>query len=370
MDGSRCAMSNPPNKKAKLASLAGTTCTTTTSTATRPPPYQLVEHQPVVQARAQDRKQLFPIPAPFDSGHLPVGDGHSIYYEQCGNPDGQPAVVLHGGPGGGLGPKERRFHDPKHYRIVVLDQRGSGKSTPYASLKNNTTANLVSDLEKLRLHLGIGSWQVLGGSWGSTLGLAYAQAHPGAVTALVMYGIFLCRRAEVQWFYQDGASRLFPDRWEIFRDEIPKPERHDMVAAYQRRLTSTDKQTRVCAARAWSHWEATTKALFPATGEEAQDEDPEDLKAVAMARIENHYFVNGAFLRDEQQLLDGVNIIRNIPCTIVQGRYDVVCPPTTAWDLHRAWPEASFYMVQDSGHTKGEPGTIHELVGATERYKT
>ena len=289
----------------------------------------------------------------------------------------------------------------------MLDQRGSGQSRPYASLEHNTTQDLVADLERLRVFLGIERWQVFGGSWGSTLGLAYAQQHPQAVTALVMYGIFLCRKAEVHWMYQDGASHMFPDRWEVYRDEIPEGERADMVGAYRKRLTGADEATRVSAARAWSHWENTTKALYPPTGEEAIADDPEDFKSVAMARIENHYFVNGGFFENERQILDGVEKIRHIPATIVQGRYDVVCPPSTAWELHREWPvsfilparmvpvvshfcdrksvracnlsslalqshpaqEADFTMVQDSGHTKGEPGTIHELIEATERYK-
>lgn len=300
--------------------------------------FTLVEHAPVVSARSAGRRPLFPTLEAWDRGHLPVGDGHEVYYEQLGKRDGQCAVVLHGGPGGGLGDKERRFHDPGHYRIVVLDQRGSGQSRPYASLEHNTTQDLVVDLEKLRVHLDIERWQVFGGSWGSTLGLAYAQQHPEAVTALVMYGIFLCRKSEINWMYQDGASHIFPDRWEVYRDEIPPAERGDMVAAYRKRLTSADDATRVSAARAWSHWENTTKALYPPTGDEALADDPEDFKSVAMARIENHYFVNGAFFRDERQLLDGVETIRHIPATIVQGRYDVVCPPTTAWELHREWP--------------------------------
>ncbi len=313
-----------------------------------------------------ERRGFYPAIEPYNTGRLQVSDLHSIYYEESGNPEGKPAVFLHGGPGGGTDAKQRRFWDPERYRIVLFDQRGCGKSTPHASLEDNTTWHLVSDIETLREHLGIERWQVFGGSWGSTLALAYAEKHPERVTELVLRGIFMLRRRELEWFYQAGAHRLFPDAWEQYLAPIPEAERGDLITAYHKRLTSPDAEVRQQAAKAWSVWEASTSFLF---------QDPEyvqhaagDEFALAFARIESHYFVNGGFFERETQLLDDVDHIRHIPGVIVQGRYDVVCPAETAWDLHRAWPEADLRIVPDAGHSAYEPGNVHELVSATDRF--
>ncbi|MFO1408215.1 MAG: prolyl aminopeptidase [Steroidobacteraceae bacterium] len=313
-----------------------------------------------------DRRTLYPEIAPYRSGHLRVSPTHEIYWEECGNPRGKPAVFVHGGPGAGAGTSSRRFFDPARYRIVLFDQRGCGRSRPHASLEDNTTWHLVADMEKLRRFLGIERWLVFGGSWGSTLSLAYAQKHPQRVTELVLRGIFMLRKWEIDWFYQDGAGAIYPDRWEGYLAPIPRRERGDIVAAYYRRLTSPNRATRVRAARAWSVWEAATSFLVqdPANIERWSEEE----FAVAVARIECHYFVNKGFMKREDQLLRGVRRIRHVPSTIVQGRYDVVCPIRTAWDLHRAWPEADFRIVQDAGHSALEPGITHELVSATDRY--
>ncbi len=312
------------------------------------------------------RRPLYPALEPHRSGRLRVSPLHEIYWEECGNPRGKPAVFVHGGPGAGADARSRRFFDPQRYRIVVFDQRGCGRSRPHASLEDNTTWHLVADMEQLRRHLGIERWLVFGGSWGSTLALAYAEAHPGRVTELVLRGIFMLRKWEIDWFYQDGAGALFPDRWEDYLAAIPPRERGDLVAAYYRRLTSPKRATRVRAARAWSVWEAATSYLHTdaASIEKWSDEE----FAVAVARIECHYFVNKGFMRREDQLLRGVSRIRHIPATIVQGRYDVVCPMRTAWDLHQRWPEADFRVVADAGHSALEPGNTHELVSATDRY--
>jgi len=312
------------------------------------------------------RRTLYPAIEPYDTGYLRVSPTHEIYYEQCGNPLGKPAVFVHGGPGAGSSPSARGFFDPKRYRIVVFDQRGCGRSRPHASLEDNTTWHLVADMEQLRERLGIERWLVFGGSWGSTLALAYAQSHPRRVTELVLRGIFMLRKAEIDWFYQQGASAIFPDRWENYVGVIPPAERGDLVAAFYRRLTSPNRATRVRAARAWSVWEAATSFLH--TSEENVDKWGEEEFAVAVARIECHYFVNKGFLDREDQLLRGVRRIRRIPAVIVQGRYDVVCPMMTAWDLHRAWPEADFRVVPDAGHSALEPGITHELVSATDRF--
>jgi proline iminopeptidase len=304
---------------------------------------------------------------PYDSGVLAVSPLHALYYEQSGNPRGQPAVFLHGGPGGGTSPRMRRFFDPAHYRIVLFDQRGCGRSTPRSELRDNTTQHLVADMERLRAHLGIGRWLVFGGSWGSTLALAYAQAHPRQVSALVLRGIFLLRRFELEWFYQRGASIIWPDRWEDFVAPIPPAERGDLMSAYHRRLTHDDPAVRIAAARAWSVWEGRTSFLL---------ENPDyvsafdsDEHALEFARIECHYFVHGGFFEHEGQLLRDAGRLRGIPGTIVQGRYDLVCPPQSAWDLHRAWPEADLRIVPDAGHSAFEPGIAHELVSATDRYR-
>lgn len=310
-------------------------------------------------------RQLYPPLQPYDHGFLRRGS-HQIYYEQCGNPDGKPALFLHGGPGGGGDRNGRRFFDPEGYRVVILDQRGAGRSQPAASLRDNTTWELVADIEALRMQLKIEQWLVFGGSWGSTLGLAYAQSHPSAVSELVLRGIFLLRGSELRWFYQDGASNIFPEQWQQFLAPIPPDERDDLLAAYHRRLTGDDPAQRSQAALAWSIWEGTTSSLLG-------NADVVDLFsgaefALAIARIETHYFVNGGFLESEDQLLDGVDTIRHIPAVIVQGRYDVVCPIVTAWALAQRWPEAEFKVVADAGHTAYEPGITHELVTATDRY--
>lgn len=303
---------------------------------------------------------------PFDSGFLPVSPLHTLYYEQSGNPNGKPLVFLHGGPGGGTSPKCRRFFDPAVYRIVLFDQRGCGKSTPHAELTDNTTWDLVADIERVREHLGIECWQVFGGSWGSTLALAYAQTHPDKVSELVLRGIFMLRRHELEWFYQAGCDMLYPDAWETYVNAIPEAERGDLMSAYHRRLTSDDRKTRTEAARAWSVWEGATSFLWQDSAH--MESSGEDEFAVAFARIECHYFVNGGFFEHDDQLLRNVDRIRHIPAVIVQGRYDVVSPLRSAWDLHRAWPEADLQIVQDAGHSAFEPGIMHRLVEATDRF--
>ena len=309
---------------------------------------------------------LYPPIEPYDHGWLNVGDGHEVYYEQCGNPAGKPALFVHGGPGGGAGRDARRFFDPERYRIVLFDQRGCGRSRPHASLEANTTWHLVADMERLRETLGIERWLVFGGSWGSTLSLAYAQAHPAVVSELVLRGIFLLREREIRWFYQHGASELYPDAWEAYLAPIPAAERDDLVQAFHRRLTGPDEDERLAAARAWSVWEASTSFLRPRADFVAQLDAP--AAALAMARIECHYFVNGGFFEHPEQLLEGIDRIRHIPAVIVQGRYDVVCPAVTAWELHRAWPEADFHLVPDAGHSAFDGGNAAALVSATERF--
>jgi proline iminopeptidase len=311
-------------------------------------------------------RTLYPAIEPFATGELAVSDRHTLYFEQCGSPVGIPVVMLHGGPGGGCSEKMRQFHDPAKYRIVLFDQRGAGRSRPHADLIDNTTWDLVADIERLREHLGIECWQVFGGSWGSTLALAYAQSHPQRVTALVLRGIFMLRRWELEWFYQEGASRLFPDAWEQYLAPIPAVERADLISAYHRRLTSADVAVRVEAARAWSVWEAATSFLHQDPS--FIDSHKADDFALAFARIESHYFVNGGFFEVEDQLLRDVPKIRHIPTTIVHGRYDVVCPIQNAWDLKHAFPEAELHITPDSGHSALEPGNIDALVRATDRY--
>jgi proline iminopeptidase len=312
-------------------------------------------------------KTLYAPIEPYDQGMLAVSPVHTIYYEQCGSPSGQPVVFLHGGPGGGLVPEYRRFFDPAAYRIVLFDQRGSGKSTPHASLEDNTTWHLVSDMERLREHLGIEGWMVFGGSWGSTLALAYAQTHPDRTRALFLRGIFLCRPKEIQWFYQKGADAIFPDVWDEYVRVIPESERNDMLGAYHRRLTSEDKAVRLEAARAWSIWEGSTSKLFP--DPEMINHFGEDEFALAFARIECHFFMNNSFFDTDNYLIEHVGKIRHIPAVIVQGRYDVVCPMTSAWELHRAWPEAEFHVIPDAGHSVMEPGIVNALVDATDRFR-
>ena len=310
---------------------------------------------------------LFPAIAPYRTGRLEVSSLHSLYFEECGNPRGQPLVFLHGGPGAGSDPLYRRYFDPRRWRIVLFDQRGCGKSRPHAELRENTTWDLVADIERLREHLGIERWLVFGGSWGSTLALAYAETHPALVRALVLRGIFLLRRRELLWFYQAGASEIFPDLWEDYLAPIPLRERGDMIAAYHKRLTSRNRTVRRRAARAWSVWEAGTSKLLT---------DPALVRrfggsrfANAFARIEAHYFVNGGFFRRDDELLRNVKKIRHIPGVIVQGRYDVVCPMRSAWDLARAWPEAKLIVVPDAGHSVTEAGIRAALIAETARLR-
>lgn len=309
---------------------------------------------------------LYPAIEPYASGTLQVSERHCLHYEECGNPAGKPVVLLHGGPGGGCSPKMRRFHDPARYRIVLFDQRGSGRSTPHADLVDNTTWDLVADIDRLREHLGIARWQVFGGSWGSTLALAYAQKHPAAVTELVLRGIFLLRRWELEWFYQEGTSRLFPDAWDEYLAAIPAVERGDLISAYHRRLTSDDAAVRLAAARAWSVWEASCSYLHQdlAFIDSHRGED----FALAFARIESHYFVNGGFFEEEGQLLRDAHRLHGIPGTIVQGRYDVVCPMQSALDLKKVWPEADLVICPASGHSAFEPEITAALVQATNAY--
>jgi len=316
---------------------------------------------------ANVRRTLYPTIEPFRSGFLEGDPLHRIYFEECGNPRGKPVVFLHGGPGGGISNELRRFWDPEAYRIVLFDQRGCGKSTPYASLQANTTWHLVDDIERLRSHLGIERWQVFGGSWGSTLALAYAERHPERVVELILRGIFLLRTLELQWFYQEGASRIFSDAWEHFIEPIPQAERGNLIEAYHRRLSSPEPSIVETAAVAWSRWEAATSRLLPSETTLQSMQEPKF--AVAFARIENHYMVNRGFFTSDAQLLEDVAKIRHIPAVIVQGRYDVVCPMQSAWDLHRAWPEADFHIVPDAGHSAFESGILHALVEATDRFR-
>jgi proline iminopeptidase len=313
-------------------------------------------------------RELYPPIEPYNQATLQVSNLHSIYFEESGNPQGKPVVFLHGGPGGGSIPEYRQYFDPTQWRIVIFDQRGCGKSTPHAELQENTTWDLVSDIEKLRVSLGIEKWVVFGGSWGSTLSLAYSETHPERCKGLILRGIFMLRQKELRWFYQEGTSYIFPDAWEEYVKPIPEEERHDFISAYYRRLTSPDLETRLEAARAWSVWEASTSKLL---------QDPNlmavfggDNFADAFARIECHYFMNNGFFEPEDQLLRNVDRIRHIPGVIVQGRYDVVCPMISAWELHRAWPEAEFIVVPDAGHSMMEPGIRSALIEATDKFAT
>jgi proline iminopeptidase len=325
-------------------------------------------HAPaLVNADGTPRRGLYPACEANYTSYLRVSATHELYFEESGNPSGVPVIFLHGGPGSGTEPNQRRFFDPSYYRIILFDQRGAGRSRPHAALTENTTWHLVADLEQLREHLGIERWLVFGGSWGSTLALAYAERFPERVTGLVLRGIFLFTQRELDWFYQDGACQLFPDSWEDFIRDIPLAERGELLPAYQRRLDSPDPRVQLAAARAWSLWEARTSRLY---------EDPttvahyiDDQFALAFARIENHYFLNRGFLAREHQLIEEVGRIRHIPAVIVQGRYDIVCPMEAAWSLHRAWPEAELRIVPDAGHSATEPGVIHELILATDRMR-
>jgi proline iminopeptidase len=310
-------------------------------------------------------KKLFPPIEPFDSGYLEKGM-HSIYYEQCGNPNGKPAIFLHGGPGGGTGKLSRRFFDPKKYRIILFDQRGCGKSKPHACLEDNTTWHLLEDIESIRKELNIQRWLVFGGSWGSTLALAYAQSHPDRVTELVLRGIFMLRQKELQWFYQYGASEIYPEAWQGFIGEITEDKRHDLIEAYRNIFNGEDEEKKLSAAKAWSKWEASTSFINHNPG--AVKDSVNSEFALAFALIENHYFVNKGFLEHENQLLDNIDVIRDIPAVIVQGRYDVVCPPTTAYELHLKWPEADLKIAPFSGHSAFEKEITHLLIEATNKF--
>jgi len=312
-------------------------------------------------------RQAYPEIEPYLTGRLRVSDIHELYFEESGNPNGKPVVLLHGGPGGGSNPFMRRLHDPSAYRIILFDQRGCGKSTPHAELRENTTWDLVADIERLREHLGIERWQVLGGSWGSTLALSYAQLCPKRVTELVLRGIFMLRREELMWFYQSGAHWLFPDAWEEYIAPIPEDERGDMINAYYKRLTSPDRETQLQAARAWSQWEGKTISLLADPARVALFGS--DDYALAFARIECHYFIHGGFFDRDDQLLANVDKIASIPGAIIHGRYDVCTPLKNAWDLHKAWPKADFRIVPDAGHAGTEPGTLDAILEVTDGFR-
>ena len=309
-------------------------------------------------------RELYPPIQPYHQGKLPVSELHTIHYEQSGNPDGKPVIFLHGGPGGGITPMYRQYFNPQKWRIIIFDQRGAGQSTPYAELRENTTWDLVSDIEKLREHLKIEQWVVFGGSWGSTLALVYSQTHPTRCQGLILRGIFMLRQKELRWFYQEGASNIFPDAWQEYLKPIPPEERDDLISAYYKRLTSSDRDVRLAAARAWSIWEASTSKLIPS--QKSINRFGEDEFAEAFARIECHYFVNKGFFATENQLLENVHKISHIPGVIVQGRYDVVCPMISAWELHQKWPKAKLIVVDDAGHSISEPGIRHALIEATD----
>ena len=308
---------------------------------------------------------LFPELKPYAVHRVPVSVPHELYVEECGFRDGLPALFLHGGPGAGCEPFHRRFFDPTKYRIVLFDQRGCGRSRPHAELYRNTTPDLIRDIETIRSRLGIERWLVFGGSWGSTLALAYAQAHPDRVSGLVLRGVFLCRDEEIRWFYQEGASWAFPDYWQDYLEPIPPEERGDMLAAYHRRLTGGDELARLAAARSWARWEALTATLLPNDSIVHHFADPR--RALGLARIENHYFVHQAFLEPNQLLRDAGRIV-GIRGVIVQGRYDLICPMKSAWDLHRAWPGSELKVIPDAGHAASEPGILSALVDATEHF--
>ena len=313
----------------------------------------------------ESRRELYPPIEPFRTGFLDVGAGHRLYYEESGNPNGKSVAFLHGGPGGGTSPAMRSFFNPDSYRIILFDQRGCGRSTPHAMLENNTTWDLVDDLESLRTELGVDRWQVFGGSWGSTLALAYAQAHPERVTELVLRGIFTVRRKEYDWLYRFGTNQLFPDAWNALIEPVPEDERGDVLGAYHRLLNSDDVQVRTAAAKAWSIYEGSTSQLVPSR--DVIDMFGSDHMAVSLAQIEVHYFVNNCFM-DDGQLLRDIGRIRHIPGVIVHGRYDALCPAVNAYDLAAVWPEADLRITPDAGHSAFEPGNVHELVLATDRF--
>ena len=314
-----------------------------------------------------DRRTLYPEIEPYSSGFLNVSDLHTIYYEECGNAKGKPVLIVHGGPGGGCNPTMRRTHDPEAYRIILVDQRGCGRSTPHAELEGNTTWDLVADFEKLREKLGIERWQLCGGSWGSTLSLAYAETHPERVTEIILRGIFMLRRWELEWFYQQGTDALFPDAWEAYLAPIPEAERGDLMAAYYKRLTGNNEAEKLACARAWSTWEGTTLSLLPDAERQARFGD--DHFATAFARIECHYFMNKGFFERDDQLLANAGRLKGIPGVMVHGRYDVVTPLKNAWDLKKAWPEAELEIIADAGHTATEPGIVDALVRASDKFR-
>jgi proline iminopeptidase len=310
-------------------------------------------------------RTLYPEIEPFETGFMDVGDGHTIYWERVGTKGAKPAVFLHGGPGGGFSQAHRRQFDPALYDVLLFDQRGCGKSTPHAGLEANTTWHLVADIERLREMVGAEKWLVFGGSWGSTLALAYSQTHPEHVSELVVRGIYTLTKAELDWYYQFGVSEMFPDKWERFVAPIPEAERGDLMAAYRKRLTGEDKAARIEAAKAWSLWEGETITLLPQP--ETSDRFGEDDFALAFARIENHYFVHGGWL-DEGQLLRDAHKLRGIPGLIVHGRYDMPCPARYAWQLHKAWPDAEFFLIEGAGHAYSEPGILDRLIYATDKF--
>ena len=308
---------------------------------------------------------FYPEIEPFETGFLDVGDGHTIYWERVGTRGGKPAVFLHGGPGGGINPTQRRLFDPALYEVILFDQRGCGRSTPHAELEANTTWHLVSDIERLREMFGLEKWLVFGGSWGSTLALAYSQTHPDRVSELVLRGVYTVTKAELDWYYQFGVSEMFPEKWERFIAPIPPEERGDLMAAYRKRLTGEDRAAQIEAAKAWSLWEGETITLLPQP--ETSDRFGEDQFALAFARIENHFFTHGAWLEEGQLLRDAVKLA-GIPGVIVHGRYDMPCPARYAWQLSNAWPDAEFFLIEGAGHAYTEPGILDRLIYATNKF--
>ncbi len=309
----------------------------------------------------------YPSIEPYRTGFLPVSSEHELYWEESGNLEGKPVIFLHGGPGSGTEPSHRSFFDPEAYRIILFDQRGCGQSRPHSSLIDNTTWDLVADIEKLRKHLEVEKWVVFGGSWGSTLALAYSETHPEAVMAIILRGIFMGRQEEIEWFYQQGAHHLFPDEWERYLSPIPVEERGDLIRAYHKRLTSPDEKVRRVAALSWSRWEgAALRLMFD---RELLDSFTEERHADAIARVECHYFLNHCFFKTDSWLLDHVHKIRSIPAVIIHGRYDVICPLKSAWDLHKAWPEAHLEIIPDAGHSASEAGITDALIRATDRFR-
>jgi len=311
-------------------------------------------------------KSLYPEICPYNTFNLKVSSLHTIHVEESGNKNGNPVIFLHGGPGGGIEAVYRQYFNPEKWRIVIFDQRGCGKSTPHAELKENTTWDLIADIEKIRSHLKIDKWVVFGGSWGSTLSLSYSIRHPKRCKGLILRGIFMIRKKEIQWFYQEGASYIYPDYWEKFLAPIPVDERNDLVFAYYKKLTSNNKSVRLEAAKSWSVWEASTSKLFPSDLSLHQFDDPK--VAEAFARIECHYFINRGFFEYEEWILDNAGIIKDLPAVIIQGRYDVVCPATSAWELHKKMPNADFHIIQDAGHSMMEEGIAAKLIEYTDKY--